>query len=286
MFERLKLLFQKETVQEQPLKPVIITIHGYGRRRKHEFDNFALWGSKDHYEIIQFDMYDLFDETDNDWMMWVSRAKDTVNTYQNQGRDIYLVGFSMGGVIASYLAATCDIKKLVLLAPAFSYMNMDTIAGAISKSYSSFLSKSSEKKDEIELPKSFYMAFMDLVKNLKKYIAQVPCPTLMLHGDEDEVISVRSSTSAYHKIPHKNKKLVILHEGHHRLFMDKTVHWECYQWIKLFFEDIILNEKEIELAPDIIDTLLQRYHELHAQPACEEKHEEPERKGEVHASNL
>lgn len=271
MFERLKSLFQKETVQVLPAKPVIITIHGYGRRRKHEFDNFALWGSKDQYEIIQFDMYDLFDETDNDWMMWVSRAKDMVNTYHNQGREIYLVGFSMGGVIASYLAATCDIKKLVLLAPAFSYMNVDTIAGAISKSYSSFISKSSEKKDEIELPKSFYMAFMDLVKNLKKYINQVPCPTLMIHGDEDEVISVRSSTSAYHKIPHKNKKLVILHEGHHRLFMDETVQWECYQWIKLFFEDVILNGQELEQAPDIMDELLQRYHDLHAQPVSEDE---------------
>lgn len=39
--------FEKENLATTPkTKPVILTIHGYGRRRKHEFDNLALWGKK------------------------------------------------------------------------------------------------------------------------------------------------------------------------------------------------------------------------------------------------
>ena len=61
MFEWIKHFYKKDnnnSTEEKALEPVIITIHGYGRRRKHEFDNFASWGKQDGFEIIQFDMYD------------------------------------------------------------------------------------------------------------------------------------------------------------------------------------------------------------------------------------
>lgn len=260
MLERLKRLFQQEAKQEI-VKPIIITIHGYGRRRQHEFDNLALWGKQDGYEIIQFDMYDVFDDADCDWMHWVTKAKEQVDAYKHQQRDIYLVGFSMGGVIASYLANVCSIKKLVLLAPAFQYVNMDMITDVIMKSASSFINN--EKKEEIPIPPSFYGAFTSLIKNLKKYISSVPCPVLLLHGDRDEVISSKSSLYAFDKIPHEQKKLYLLHGGRHRLLMDEMVNWECYQLMKLFFEDHILHGRKIEQATDIMDDLWIQYRNLH-----------------------
>lgn len=261
MLEQLKKWFLKERHEEEKKPPIIITIHGYGRRRKHEFDNLALWGKADGYEIIQFDMYDLFDENDHDWMHWTARAKKQVDAWSESGRDIYLVGFSMGGVIATYLANVCHVKKLVLLAPAFQYINMDLITDVIVKSATSFMSN--EKKEEIPMPRSFYLAFTDLVKNLKKYVETLKCPVLMLHGDSDEVISGKSSLNAYERIPHASKRLIFLHGGHHRLLMDEAVNWECYQIMKLFFDDVILNERAIEQSADIMDQLMARYRELH-----------------------
>lgn len=253
MFQWLSKIFSTEQKEdlEKAEAPILITIHGYGRRRKHEFDNLALWGKKDGYEIIQFDMYDLFDENDNDWMNWISKAKEVVDTYKDSGRDIYLIGFSMGGVIASYLASTCEIKKLILLAPAFQYMNVENITGIITKSAVSLWTN--EKKEEIVIPKSFYTTFTEIIKNLKKYIAYVDCPILMIHGDQDEVISVKSSINAFDKIAHLKKKLIILHNGQHRLLMDERVNWECYQIMKLFLDDKILHDTPIEQADDILE---------------------------------
>lgn len=265
MLNWLKRIIHLETSEElvnRTASPIIITIHGYGRRRKHEFDNLALWGKKDGFEIVQFDMYDLFNDEDYDWNKWVKRAKEVMNSYLDSHRDIYLVGFSMGGVIASYLASIYNVKKLILLAPAFSYVNMESITGAISKSASSFLLN--DKKEEVQIPRAFYGGFTELVKQLKKYIMHVNCPVLFIHGDEDEVISVKSSLWAYGKLPHNKKKLIILHEGHHRLLMDKNVSWECYQTMKLFLDHAILHDQPIEMSQDIMGELIQKKRELQA----------------------
>lgn len=255
MLHWLKQQLKKEQDFLHAQKPIILTIHGYGRRRKHEFDNFVRWGAQDGFEIIQFDMYDLFDAQDHDWMQWISRAKEAVDAYKQSGRDIYLVGFSMGGVIASYLSVVCPIKRLILLAPAFNYINMDLITGAISKSASNLMG--SEKKEDIQLPRSFYSAFTDCIKNLKKYIGFVECPVCILHGDMDEVISVKSSVWAYNKIPHTQKKLLLLHEGHHRLLMDENVSWVCYQNMKLFLQGILIPDEPPEMAEDILPSLIE-----------------------------
>ena len=161
----------------------------------------------------------------------------------------------MGGVIASYLAVVCSVKRLLLLAPAFSYMNVDIITGVITKSASTLMGN--EKKEEIQLPRAFYGAFTELVKNLKKYIGFVECPVCMIHGDMDEVISVKSSLWAYNKLPHTRKKLILLHEGHHRLLMDEGVSWTCYQNMKLFFQGLLLPDEEPEMAADIMPALLE-----------------------------
>lgn len=235
-------------------KPIIITIHGFGRRTKHEFDNFALWGKIDGYDILQFDMYDIFNESDYHWQEWVQRAKQQVEIALETKRDIYVIGFSMGGVIAAYLSTIYDFKKLVLIAPAFQYINFEAIQDILKKSAIS-LFLNNQKKDDIELPKAFYGAFIDIVRNLKKSCEEIPTPTLIIHGAQDEVISTRSSIYAYEKIKHENKKLIILHGGHHRLMMEPSLNWDAYQITRLFFEHKILNTQSHPQATDILETL-------------------------------
>lgn len=242
----------KKMLPDSKNKPVIITVHGYGRRRKHEFDNLALWGKEDGYDIVQFDMYDLFDENDNNWQNWVRRAKETVEHYIFEKRPIYIIGFSMGGVIASYLAATCKVERLILLAPAFQYLNVENITNILVSGATGLLNNKKEK-DEVELPKAFYSTFTEVIKNLKPYIKEVSCPILFIHGDEDEVIPVKSSIQAFEKLPHNQKKLFIVHQGSHRLLMDQKVNWEVYQMIRLVLDHKILNNHQPTYARDILD---------------------------------
>ena len=232
-------------------KKVLLTIHGYGRRRSREFDNLALWCSEDQMEIIQFDLFDLYDEKDNDWMLWAARAKKTCEDYIRKGYVVDVVGFSMGGVIAAYVAATCEVHRLILLAPAFHYLNFDKIYTAITKQASRFFSSEENKSSsEIVLPASFDNTFISIGNGLKKFIAHVQCPVLLLHGDQDEVIAVRSSIWAYEQIPHARKQLFLLHGGTHRLLMDPQVGYSAYQLICAFVAGKLIPNREITFAPD------------------------------------
>ncbi|MEI3116660.1 MAG: alpha/beta fold hydrolase [Merdibacter sp.] len=234
-------------------RPIILTVHGYGRRRSHEMDNLAAWAKKERFDIIQFDLYDLFDETDCDPKIWLSRAEEKIKECCQKQQPLYLVGFSMGGVIASYLASLYPVDKLVLVAPAFTYLDLSKTAGYLRKG-TKHLFHSDGSEEEITVPKSFYPAFVDIIKNCRDSIASVHCPILILHGDEDETIPLKSSLQAYEKIRHAQKRLIILHEGHHHLLSEPWTANECYQLILLFFKGEIVTKKR-NFAPDILGTL-------------------------------
>lgn len=234
-------------------RPIILTIHGYGRRRSHEMDNLAAWAKKERFDIIQFDLYDLFDETDCDPKIWLNRAEEKIKECCQKQQPLYLVGFSMGGVIASYLASLYPVDKLVLVAPAFTYLDLSKTAGYLRKG-TKYLFHSDGSEEEITVPKSFYPAFVEIIKNCRDSIASVHCPILILHGDEDETIPLKSSLQAYEKIRHAQKRLIILHEGHHHLLSEPWTANECYQLILLFFKGEIVTKKR-NFAPDILDTL-------------------------------
>ena len=131
-------------LQPKP-KAVIITIHGYGRRRSHEMDNLAAWAKDERVDVIQFDLYDLFDEEDCDPKQWLMRAESVVRTQCARKLPVYLVGFSMGGVIASWLASRYPIEKLALIAPAFTYLDLGKAAGYLKKG-TRMIFASSEKR--------------------------------------------------------------------------------------------------------------------------------------------
>src|SRR5699024_4306319 len=55
---------------------------------------------------------------------WIKSAEEQLIRLLKHYPENYLIGFSMGGMIAAYLAAKYDVEKLVLLAPAGKYLSM------------------------------------------------------------------------------------------------------------------------------------------------------------------
>ena len=257
LFQKLKKNKTTAPILDEQPKPVLFCVHGFGRRCKHEFDNLVRWGNEDGYRVVTFNMYDLFDESDCDWMMWLQRARQQLEETLKETSNIVIVGFSMGGVIASYLAALYQPQKLILLAPAFAYISPDTFAHQISNKAKQLLKPKEAEQDDydISLPKSFYPTFVEIIKQLRKYIFKVCCPVLLLHGDADEIISIKSSYYAYEAIPHHQKRLYMIHGGTHRLLKEAPLNEDVYTMIKLFLNDEIICHTPRANCEDVLPAL-------------------------------
>lgn len=239
MFKKIKLFLQ--SYQEK--NKVLITIHGFGVRRKHEMDHLFNYGKNHLMDIDTFDLFDIENENDNDYTKWIIVAEKRVQKALSENKKVYLLGFSMGGVIASYLASKYDIEKLVLVSPAFIHFNLENYTNlAIQTGKKIF--NNNETTSKPKMPSSFYNGFLNCVKDCKLEISKVKCPILIIQGDEDEVIPTKSSEWAYEHITHNQKKCVFLHKGKHRILMDKNVEDLAFLLIDQFLNDTILPKKE------------------------------------------
>ena len=235
MFEFLKNIFDNRgRNKENTSKPLIVCIHGFGKRRDDEYKNFIEEFSDEH-EIVVPRLFDQENVDDTNWDDWVKRAEEPV--LSNKDRDIILVGYSMGGVIASFIAVrNSNVKKLILLEPAFEWMNRKTVTTTATKA---IWKTPDEYPEYVGLPRVFFTTFMDVVGKCRKSISQITCPVVFIHCLEDELIPWTVSRNAYKKCGSSEKKLFILGDGRHRVMDDPQTKELVFDLFRLYG----LNEK-------------------------------------------
>ncbi|NLC97134.1 MAG: alpha/beta fold hydrolase [Erysipelotrichaceae bacterium] len=222
------MIFFKKKVK----KPTIVAIHGFGLRQEQEFYNLKIALEEKGYQFKTIRLYNLEDENDTDWTSWVAKARLLI-TQASFENDVILVGFSMGGVIASYLANEYRVKKLILLAPAFEYLNLTTLIDHIPNPFA---------KNEVksQIPTNFTNTFIELVYNCKNSINDIKIPTLIIHCEDDNVIPLSSSNKNIKKIPIDSKALITISRGQHRILDDNIAGPIAINNIISFIEDKFL----------------------------------------------
>lgn len=217
-------------------KPIIVAIHGFGSRRTDQLIPLKNYFENAGYEVICPVLFNSQDEQDCDPESWIQRAEDAVDQALAKKQGVILFGFSMGGVIASAIAAKRPVNKLILLAPAFSYMTLGNVTSTVSR-----LFQSDEPivtaKGYPELPISFTSAFRSVVDTRKESIAQVRCPILIFHGMDDETIPYSSSRRIIKKISHSHRALVLLNEAGHHLLDDELNRGIVLETSRAFIEN-------------------------------------------------
>lgn len=202
-------------------KPILFCVHGFGVRRTHEFDELKLYFENLGYTIIIPEIYDQTILDDIDSNEWLKRVEEPLKKLIDQKRRVCMIGFSMGGVIASYFASKYKVERLVLLAPAFEYITVKAILDTMEGVARNIIKKPEiNQSDYPPLPDHFTSTFRDIVSRCKDSIKQISCPVLILHGTLDETIPLRSSEYAYDSIYHLNKRLLILKNVNHRILDD------------------------------------------------------------------
>ena len=174
---------------------------------------------------------------------WIIKSEQQLKWLINNGyKNIYLIGHSMGGVIATYLASKYkEVKKLVLGAPAFHYFNtednnidiQETIKN-IPKLISNY-GKGELVSRFLKLNITTLKEFMNLVKIYYDYPKQIKCPILILQGKSDDIVPISSSKYVYNSVKSSIKKLVFIDDENHDLFKGDNKE-ETYKIIEEFLE--------------------------------------------------
>ena len=179
---------------------------------------------------------------------WIDFCSNKIEWLINQGYDtIYVVGHSMGGVITTYLASQYkEIKKIVLLAPAFQYLKVkeeqlnvtDSIktTPTLLKTYSADLIMSKATKFTPTAVKEF----MTLVKKYYKTPLDVSCPVYILQGRNDNLVPVESALYVYDNVKSTQKRLMFVKDLTHEVCKGNDIN-AIFSEIKKFLKNGLPN---------------------------------------------
>ena len=186
---------------------------------------------------------------------WIKEAENQIEILINHNyKDIYVIGHSMGGVIASHLASKYkEVKKLVLVAPAFRYfyfkdgkVNIKGFNETIKNMPEMFKNMGTEKVLEriTKTPIPTMLEFTKLVSNYENDIKNISCPVLTIHGLEDKVVPQESTDLVYNTLNSKTNILYNIKEVTHDCFIHKR-NEELKQIIITFLKKKQHHKKEI-----------------------------------------
>lgn len=185
---------------------------------------------------------------------WINAAEEQMEFLLGHGyKNIYVIGHSMGGVIAAHLASKYNqVKKVVLVAPAFRYLDFKdgkvNIRG-ISDSFKDIPEMFKNMGTEVvferfqKTPIPTLIEFTKLVSNYEKDLESITCPILTIRGLSDKVVPEESVKLVYDNVKSKTNILINIDEVTHDCFRKKRCD-ELKQLITQFLRKKVSNKKE------------------------------------------
>jgi esterase/lipase len=140
---------------------------------------------------------------------WIETVETAYHGLKQRVDTIYIVGFSMGGMLAGYLAGKYGADKLVMLSPSRKYLNLikltkevtqlvkDRIVGELEEN---FTYKHYHHKQG-KIPLKAYLEFVKCVKVTEPYLKEITNPTLVLQGMEDGLVPYQTTHALDKDIP-------------------------------------------------------------------------------------
>ena len=152
------------------------------------------------------------DASVDDWKKSVD--EEISKLIKNGYHTIYVVGHSMGGILASYVASKySEVKKIVLVNAAFDYLNFK-------QNKSDLKDKDFSKYNHLwqkALRTSPFMVneFRKLVKESNDILPKVKCDVLILRSMRDEIVPLNVGDIIYESVISKNKWLTDIKDASH-----------------------------------------------------------------------
>ncbi|MDX8046318.1 alpha/beta fold hydrolase [Gracilibacillus sp. S3-1-1] len=163
---------------------------------------------------------------------WISEAEQAYLNIAKAHADVYLIGFSMGGMIAAYLAAKYTCVKLVLLSTSRKYISVPRMGADILQ----FAQKAVRHKlhDDVlfnhyrkkygSVPWKAIREFLRCMKFTKPYLKDIHCPVFIAQGMQDGMVPYKTVHYLDKEIP-VDADIIYFHDSKHLICLgdDKEV---------------------------------------------------------------
>ena len=165
---------------------------------------------------------------------WLDAASKALDELQRHCDTIYLIGFSMGGMIASTLAVNQSIDKLVLLSPAVFYYSPRQLVIELRGLMHEML-QGKLKENALYMryhakikhtPISAAMQFRKLVRKHRSHMQDISMPVFIAHGLQDGIVHYKSTQYLYDTVSSKDKTALWLDGCNHLI-----CHCENNEWL-------------------------------------------------------
>ena len=179
---------------------------------------------------------------------WLMAAEQALRQLQKKVDRIIIVGFSMGGIIAIYLANRYPVHKLVLLSAAAKYISpyqllqdikdiaKEAVAGKLEEN--SLYKQYSNKVKGTPIPAT--LEFMRLVRIVQPYYGQITVPVYIVQGKKDGIVPYATAKFIYDEIGSLKKEVIYSESGKHHICYSE----DCQDWFNAAL--IFLDEEEEE----------------------------------------
>ena len=212
-------------------RKAVLIIHGFAGGTYDEESLFFKLQSDIEFDVYNFTLPGHATNLSNDvkYTDWVNSANEKIEKLISYGyKKIYVIGHSMGGLLATEVAIKYkEVKKLVLVAPAFEYLSLtddSTLTKAIK--YGPDIIKTYKGK---EVFSRFLKVSFEQLKEFEKIVElssanpeKINVPTLIIQGLDDKLVPPESSLNIYNNM--KCLKWLINIEGvtHDVFYSDKV----------------------------------------------------------------
>ena len=157
---------------------------------------------------------------------WVSAALKAADSLRERSDRIYLVGVSLGGLIALYIAENRDISGVVAVAPAFKLQSRLTLFVPFVKFFKRYTWRPVRPEHREfyyeRIPLSSVHELMKLSKEVQRRADRIRAPVLIMHSVKDPLVSPSGSERFYQGLKVSGKRFVRFDSPVHVLITDEN----------------------------------------------------------------
>ncbi|MTD31578.1 carboxylesterase [Planomicrobium sp. YIM 101495] len=165
---------------------------------------------------------------------WMMEAELAIRKLKEQADRIIVVGFSMGGLIAMYLATRYKLDRLVLLSAAVKYINPVQLLEEIRNSARDAMSRKLSENPLFHLyeyklihtPISAAVEFLRIVRFVEPYYKSIKVPVIIVQGEKDGIVPPSAANLIFETIGSEEKLLITSANSQHLIcYSDDSEDW-------------------------------------------------------------